>query len=343
MSEMSGHRGAGWSSLLAAMVAVAAGCSPSSDGARGALGGGRGLSPLPAAATAEAATAEPATAVAAAASSGAGAAAAATAVRLAGDHERARYPWLRPDARVRALEASIAPPPGYARVALEGNDFGAWLRALPLRAPGSPVRSYRGAELLAPGDARLAAVAELDVGRADLQQCADSIIRLHAEWLWSRGRHADIRYHVTSGDLAVWSRYAGGERPRIEPQKMRWEPGARADASRGAFARYLDIVFGYAGTGSLAQRAVKRARADVAPGDFFVLPGSPGHAVLVLDLARDASGRQVALLGQGYMPAQDFHVLAGPERGWYSLDAEAVDTPFWPVPFPWSALRRLPD
>jgi hypothetical protein len=338
MSKVSGRRGAGWYGVLGAMLAMAAGCSPSSERARGAIGGAQ-----------TAVAAEPTSAPGAVgpteASSGAAAAAAqaVVAVHVADDGDRARYPWLRPGAEVRPLEAAIAPPPGFARVPLEGNDFGAWLRTLPLRAAGSPVRSYRGDELLAPGDARLAAVAELDVGRVDLQQCADSIIRLHAEWLWSRGRQADIRYPVTSGDMAVWSRYAGGERPRIEPQKMRWEPGARADASRGAFGRYLDIVFGYAGTGSLAQRAGKRGRADVAPGDFFVLPGSPGHAVLVLDMARDGAGRRLALLGQGYMPAQDFHVLAGPERGWYSLEAEAVNTPFWPVPFPWTALRRLPD
>src|SRR5688500_9900847 len=149
MSMMSANRGAGWSRLLAVVLGLAAGCSPSSDGGRG---GARGMLPAPAMA------ASPAASSAAATEAAHGAAApAATPVHLAGERERARYPWLRPDAQVRALEVSIAPPPGYARVALAGNDFGAWLRTLPLRAAGSPVRSYRGAELLAPGDARLAA------------------------------------------------------------------------------------------------------------------------------------------------------------------------------------------
>ncbi|EPX62317.1 hypothetical protein D187_008504 [Cystobacter fuscus DSM 2262] len=35
----------------------------------------------------------------------------------------------------------------------------------------------------------------------------------------------------------------------------------------------------------------------------FVLGGSPGHTVMVLDVARDAEGRRVALLGQGFTPA----------------------------------------
>lgn len=333
MDEMGRGR---WGCSLLVLALGAAGCSSGAEGPRAASAGGRDevAAALPSATPAPSATA--------AATAAAPAAAAPPAVHAASEAERTRYPWLREGAEVRPLEASIAPPPGFARVSLDANAFGAWLRTLPLRAEGAPVRSYRGDQLLAPGDSRLAAVAELDVGRADLQQCADSIIRLHAEWLWSRGRQADIRYPVTSGDLAIWSRYAAGERPRVEPRKLHWEPGARADASRGAFARYLDVVFSYASTVSLG-RASKRPRDDAAPGDFFVLPGGPGHAVLVLDVARDPAGHRVALLGQGYMPAQDFHVLAGPEHGWYSLEGEAVDTPFWPVPFPWSALRRLPD
>jgi hypothetical protein len=271
-----------------------------------------------------------------------GAPAAPIPVRPATAEERSRYTWLAEDARVRPLEEVFPAPEGFARVSLPERSFGAWLRGLPMRAAGTQVRSYRG-DVLHDGDDDIAAVAELDAGEADLQQCADSVIRLHAEWLWSSDRRGDIRYHATTGDLAVWTRYAAGERPKVTEQKMTWGPGARPDASRRAFRRYLDVVFAYAGSGSLAHRSAKRDRTAVAPGDFFVLPGSPGHAVLVLDLAEDASGKKVALLGQGYMPAQDFHVLTGKHHGWYSLDVDAVLTPFWPAPFPWTSLRRLPD
>jgi hypothetical protein len=73
------------------------------------------------------------------------------------------------------------------------------------------------------------------------------------------------------------------------------------------------------------------------------MPGSPGHAVLVLDLARAADGRRVALLGQGFMPAQSFHVLRPSREGtWFAIDpgTSGIKTPFWPT-FPWSSLRRL--
>ena len=103
------------------------------------------------------------------------------------------------------------------------------------------------------------------------------------------------------------------------------------------------MVFNYASTISLDRSSSKKIdRKDLEPGDFFVLPGGPGHAILILDVATGPSGERSALLGQGFMPAQDFHVLRD-ARGsaWFSLEGDAVDTPFWPAPFPWSSLRRM--
>lgn len=255
--------------------------------------------------------------------------------------ELARYAWLSKDARIRPLEASFPPPPGYSRVALEPGTFGAWLRGLPLRPEGTPVRDFQGGQVLAGDDPRLAAVAELEVGTANLQQCADSIIRLHAEWLWTQGKKERIAYRFTSGDLASWSRYSAGERAKISGSKVKWVRSAPADSSRASFRAYLDLVFTYAGTLSLQAEKKHPAREDLQPGDYFVLGGSPGHAVLVLDVATNAQGKRVALLGQGFIPAQDFQVLSPPRDGpWFPLDGEEVATPFW-KPFPWSSLRRL--
>jgi hypothetical protein len=255
--------------------------------------------------------------------------------------ELARYPWLSGDSRVRPLETTLAPPPGYTRVAVEPGSFGAWLRGLPLRPAGTPVRDFRGGQILAGDDPRLAAVAELDVGTANLQQCADSIIRLHAEWLWVQGQKNRIAYRFTSGDLASWSRYAAGERAKISGSKVKWVRSGAADSSRASFRAYLDLVFTYAGTLSLQAEKQRPSRESVRPGDFFVLGGSPGHAVLVLDVAENAAGERVALLGQGFIPAQDFQILSSGQEGpWFSLQGSEVTTPFW-KPFPWSSLRRL--
>ncbi len=257
--------------------------------------------------------------------------------------ERTRYPWLSASARVRSLEETFVPPEGYTRVPLEAGSFGAWLRGLPLRPEGTPVLDFQGRPVLAASDARLAAVAELDVGTANLQQCADSILRLHAEWRWASGHPERIAYRFTSGHLASWPRYAAGERARVSGSKVTWVPGsAAADSSRAAFRNYLDLLFTYAGTLSIQAEGARPTREQLRPGDFFVLGGSPGHTVLVLDVATNAKGERVALVGQGFTPAQDFHVLEGKDGPWFPLEGEDLTTPFW-APFPMSSLRRLPS
>jgi hypothetical protein len=186
----------------------------------------------------------------------------------------------------------------------------------------------------------LAAVVAIDVGARDLQQCADSVIRLHAEWLFAQGRR-DLVYRAASGTPLPFARWARGERIVAGEHGLAWSPQRRPDAGHASFRGWLDAVFTWANTGSLARDARPIARADLRPGDFFVQPGAPGHVVLVLDLATADDGRRVALIGQGFMPAQSFQVLR-PARdvAWFSLDGPSVETPFWPA-FAWASLRRL--
>ncbi|MFT3764470.1 MAG: DUF4846 domain-containing protein [Minicystis sp.] len=261
----------------------------------------------------------------------------------------AAYPWLADPASsllppADALVDRFTPPAGFTRVAAPPGTFGAWLRRLPLAPPGTSVVSYRG-DLILPADhANLAAVVALDVGARDLQQCADSIIRLHAEWLYAQGRR-DMSYRAASGAPMPFARWAQGERAVPDGQGFRWVPSSRSDASHGSFRRWLDAVFSWANTGSLARDAEVVASDELRPGDFVVQAGAPGHAVLVLDLARAPDGRRALLLGQGFMPAQSFHVLrpGGREGPWFVVEPgdAALATPFW-APFPWKALRRFP-
>src|SRR5687767_3767129 len=80
-----------------------------------------------------------------------------------------------PPAR-QALGEAFPPPSGAERV--PGDAFGEWLGDLVVLAPDVPVRTYTGGAV--GHDAR---VIELPLVDGDLQQCADSAIRLRAEWL----------------------------------------------------------------------------------------------------------------------------------------------------------------
>jgi len=174
------------------------------------------------------------------------------------------------------------------------------------------------------------------VGARDLQQCADAIIRLRAEYLYISGSREDIVFNFTSGDPARFRDWARGFRPRIRRNRVRWIRSAEIDSGYRNFRKYLNTVFVYAGSHSLEQELSPVTDIEAMQiGDLFIQGGFPGHAVLVVDMAvHEANGKKLFLLVQSYMPAQDIHVLKNPGdpdlSPWYALDSgSGLETPEW--------------
>jgi len=243
------------------------------------------------------------------------------------------YPWPSQGGTGETLAARILPPPGYVRELEHDHSFAHWLRHLPLLPEGSPVRLHTGA--LKPRQDVHAAVLDLDVGARDLQQCADAVMRLRAEYLHARGRISDLRFHFTSGHAVPFTRWAEGERPSVKGTQVRWVRGGRKGTEHANLRAWLDTVFTYSGTQSLARELRPVNVEHLRAGDVFLQPGAPGHAVLVLDTAvHPRTGARVFLLAQSYMPAQSVHVLRNPQSAvlnpWYALDFGAeLRTPEW--------------
>lgn len=238
--------------------------------------------------------------------------------------ERVRYHWPHSEG-AESLER-IAPPGEFVRVEVADGSYAAWLRGLPLKPGRGEVRLHDGR--LKPNQTAHFAVLDIDPGKRDLQQCADAAIRLRAEYLLASGAD-DVCFRFTSGDLASWRKWREGFRPKVAGSKVTWARTAGKDSGYGSFRAFLDQVFLYAGSASLG-RDLKAVPIDqLEAGDLFLQGGYPGHAVIVLDVARDAQGRTAFLLGQSYMPAQDVHVLRNPASGdgsaWYF--AEPLRTP----------------
>ena len=245
------------------------------------------------------------------------------------------YPWLiAPPAPGQTLAARFAPPAGCQRVAVPAGSWGAWLRGLPLRPAGTPARLFNGQ--LKDNQAVVAAVVDIDPGTQDLQQCADAVIRLRAEYLFSQNVNK-IHFHLTTGYDAWFSDYVAGRTFRVKGEEVTAAPKPAEAPTHAALGRYLLPVFGYAGTLSLSRELRQVPLPEVRPGDVLIHGGRPGHAVLVADVAENPrTGQRYLLLAQSYMPAQNIHVLrnvAHPALGaWVALPGPAealVATPEW--------------
>ncbi|MET3978508.1 hypothetical protein ABIB62_001077 [Mucilaginibacter sp. UYP25] len=209
------------------------------------------------------------------------------------------------------------PSAGYAHVAVAPGSFGAYLQGLALKPAGTHTKTYTGS--IARTDAYTAAVIDMSVGSQDLQQCADAVMRLRAEYLYQQKSYKAIAFNFTSGFKCDYVHYADGYRYANE----RWILKGKKDYSYPNFLRYMTLVFSYAGTLSLQKELKPVANAnDIKAGDVFIRGGSPGHCFMVMDVAENAAHKKQFLMAQSFMPAQNIQVLQNGSP-WFSLNTVA--------------------
>jgi hypothetical protein len=234
------------------------------------------------------------------------------------------YPWVTQYDSASTLAARIPAPRGYERAEVDPDGFAHWLRNLPLKPAGTPVRLFNGQAR--PDQSGHVAVLDVDVGSKDLQQCADAIIRLRAEYLYNKQQFSRIHFNFTSGVTVEFSKWAQGIKPELQGNTLTWTKARRnatKDYSYDNFRTYLDTIFAYAGTASLSQELVQVNPVKLMNiGNVFIQGGNPGHAVLVIDMVENKrNGAKAFLLAQSFMPAQDIHILR---------NTRPADTGIWP-------------
>jgi len=226
------------------------------------------------------------------------------------------------------LEERFPVPEGYERTIEAEGSFGEYMRHFPLKEHGSPVLLYDGDEKW--NQSAHAAVFDMDVENRDLQQCTDSIMRVYAEYFWQKKAYDKIQFHLTNGFLMDYPSWRAGKRIQVSGNNVQWVTSAGEDASYENFRAYFRQIMNYAGTLSLDAESRPVELLEMKIGDMFLTGGSPGHCVLVVDMAVNDAGQTCFLLAQGYMPAQEFHVLnnpADPDCPWYFT--EELTWPFW--------------
>jgi len=224
-------------------------------------------------------------------------------------------------------------PKDFERIASPKNSFAAYLQNLPLKPDGSKVSYYNGRLKMAT-DVYLGVV-DMDIGNRDLQQCADAIMRLRGEYLWQQKAYEDIHFDFTNGVQVDYSQWMKGNRMRIKGNQTTWYKYKVPSNTYKDFRKYMNLIFAYAGTLSLSKELPNVAFEKMQIGDIFIQGGSPGHAVIIVDMAQHTeTGEKLFLLAQSYMPAQDIQILQNPMNEglnpWYSTQfSGSLVTPEW--------------
>jgi len=203
-------------------------------------------------------------------------------------------------------------PTGYTRIDAGKNSFTEWLRNIHLKKDKT-VYLYNG--LPKRNQSAQFAVLDISVGNKDLQQCADAVMRLRAEYLFAEKKFSEILFR--------------------DNNNLAYELGMNHD--RTNFDHYLNNVFAHCGSLSLQKQLNPITNLNsIQPGDVLIQGGSPGHAMIIVDMAEDKNGKKIFLLAQSYMPAQDIHIVVNPMNKtlspWYELNDQTIYTPEWTFP-----------
>lgn len=201
---------------------------------------------------------------------------------------------------------AIPLPAGFFRT--QADSFAAYLRSIGLKSDKT-VYLYNG--IPKPNQKAQFALLNISTGNKDLQQCADAVMRLRAEYLYQQKSFDEIVFY--DNDKTAY---------RFLPPH-----------TRERFTIYLQRVFAMCGSASLAKQLKTADKFEtIQPGDVIIRGGFPGHAVIVMDVAQNTAGEKIYMLAQSYMPAQDIHVLVNPADAdwspWYKVNNNhIIETP----------------
>jgi hypothetical protein len=227
----------------------------------------------------------------------------------------------------------ISLPKGYDYVDESDSVYSNWLLDLKLKK-SKTVYLYNG-KLKSNQDAQYS-VLDIDIGKKDLIQCADAAMKLRADYLFEKNSYDQIKFLSSSGVELSFQKWLKGVRWKEQRNKLvSYNINKEGINIQKEYTSFMELVFSYCGTYSLSNQLKNITDSkSLQPGDLFVYGGFPGHAVTVMAVAKNEEGKKIFLLSQGYMPAQDIHILknyADPDLSpWYGIsDIYPLYTPQW--------------
>jgi hypothetical protein len=227
----------------------------------------------------------------------------------------------------------ISLPQGFNYVEDGDSVYSNWLLDLKLKK-SKTVYLYNG-KLKSNQDAQYG-VLNIDIGKKDLIQCADAAMKLRADHLFEKHLYDQIKFLTTSGNELSFDNWLKGMRWKVQGAILVSYTILKEELNiQQEYNLFMELVFIYCGTYSLSkQLKTVNDTKSLQPGDVFIYGGFPGHAITVMAVAKNEMGKKIFLLSQGYMPAQDIHILKNytdPDLSpWYDVsEIYPLYTPEW--------------
>ena len=221
------------------------------------------------------------------------------------------------------------PPAGYERVQTENGSFAEYLQNFTLRdyTVKPLVFDTETKTLVNDENAPAVSVLAMDlINKGNLQQSSDSMVRLYAEYLYSKGRYTDITFNLLTTPIFkchfdTWSKGGRLDLSKInEGNQISWcldhnencgHKDVELGTSAGTFRYYLQNVMTYSDTASLITDMNQlSASQDAAIGDIIVYADRQAAPAIIVDLAVNPSdGSKVYVMARGSSPACEIYIV----------------------------------
>lgn len=251
------------------------------------------------------------------------------------------------------VETRFAVPEGFERVPVADGSFAQWLRNLRLKEDGLQLHyidRYGNPDGVVPADIYSTPQAHAAILEMQMlswhEQCADTIIHLWSEYLYSQQRYDEISFTFSDGFVCDFIHYTQGY--RYSGGKWVYNADNWTGTGRNVFELYLKHVFIQANTWSMYQFDLDAVDInDMQIGDMFIIPRSSqgGHVVLICDMIKNPDTGEVRFMTlQGSLPAVEAHIMMNAQEAefspWQSIkDGVFTSATYWSCPV--ENLRRF--
>lgn len=229
----------------------------------------------------------------------------------------------------QSVQDRILLPTEYVRPPFPETSFQYFLRNLPMKNAGAKVRKFDG---FRKSYECYVAVVELDFSMKYNRIHGEHLVQLlRSEYLYKQQKYDMILFHYDDNRSISFEEYGEGYRFVWQDSIYVKQKIAAENYSSETWSLYMSDLYDASSTIGLYADTKTTDFGEVSVGDVFIQTeynGAPGHTVMVMDMAvHPVTGERLVLLGQGFNPTQDFHILDNPFdediSPWYRVEEDA--------------------